>query len=263
VGTWGTGLYSGDFALDLRESLGAVCRLPRSGEQIVELLADLNPAARDPDDEDYTTFWLVVADQLHRRGIRSPAKERAIEIISKRTNLEVLAKLGMTEPDLKARARVLVALGEKLRARTTEKARKTLKRPEALVYGAGDVLIYPRDRTGTCRNPYCADEPNFIQTGWCGCVIVATGWAFEFLAWHQIVTCRRSWQERPTLKEVSGRINPISADVGTLSKVHAARIGLERLGSIPPPPIPLPSNGRIVDVVASGITAAQILAGWR
>ncbi len=109
MGTWGTGLYSDDFASDLRTSVAAICRLPFKGEQIVELLADLNPEARNPHGEGFTTFWLVVADQLHRRGIRSPAQERAIDIIAKRTNLEELAKLGMTGSDLKARERELAA----------------------------------------------------------------------------------------------------------------------------------------------------------
>lgn len=81
VGTWGPGLYSDDFAADLRTMVGTVSRLPLSGDEIVALLQDPEPGSAAPDDEDYTTFWLVVADQLHRRGIGSTAYERALAII--------------------------------------------------------------------------------------------------------------------------------------------------------------------------------------
>jgi hypothetical protein len=265
VGTWGTGLYSDDFASDLRTSVVAVCRLPLTGEQLVEVLVDLNPAAREPDDDEYTTFWLVVADQLHRRGIHSPAQERAIEILSRRTNLEMLARLGMTEAALKARERALSALGDKLRAPMIEKARKTLKKPQPLLYAAGDVLTYPVDSRENCYNPYLPNPAlaNFTQTGWSGCMVIATGRALDFLAWYQIATCGSPWKDRPTLEAVSGRIDVSRADVGTLSKAHAAHMRLELLGNAPPPPVPPPSKGRIIGVVASDISASNILSRWR
>ena len=71
VGAFGPGLYADDFAADLRTTVSTVCRLPLSRPELVATLEALEPAAAMPEDEDYTTFWLVVADQLHRRGIRS------------------------------------------------------------------------------------------------------------------------------------------------------------------------------------------------
>ena len=35
MGRWGTGLYSGDFAMDLRSTIRAVARLPFSADRLV------------------------------------------------------------------------------------------------------------------------------------------------------------------------------------------------------------------------------------
>lgn len=264
MGTWGTALYSDDHAADLRAAVGAVCRLPLDGERIVELLAELHPQARDPADDEHTTFWLVVADQLHRRGISSTAQARALEIISTGTNLQILAKLGMDARGLKARERVLAALADKLRAPVAQKPRKTLKAPEVLLFAPGDVLAHPVDSQGNCPNPYFASAAlgRFAPAGWSGCLVVATGRAFDYLAWYQIATSRGFWTQRPTLEEVAGRIDGSTADVGTLSKGHVVKMRLERLGTVPPPDLPPANPGRIRQVVSSDISAANLLSQW-
>ena len=81
MGAWGAGLYANDDALDLRSSLAAVCRLPYDGDQLVELLSRLNPDSHDATCEGHSTFWLVIADQFHKRGIRSVARERALACV--------------------------------------------------------------------------------------------------------------------------------------------------------------------------------------
>ena len=71
MGTWGTRLYSGDFAMDLRSTIGAVARLPFDGDRLVEILCEAEPgAANNSNDEEHTIFWLVVADQFARRANR-------------------------------------------------------------------------------------------------------------------------------------------------------------------------------------------------
>jgi hypothetical protein len=70
VGVWGTGLYSGDFALDLRSTVSAVARLPFDGDKLVDILCGTEPrAAKNSDDEEHATFWLVVADKFAKRSI--------------------------------------------------------------------------------------------------------------------------------------------------------------------------------------------------
>jgi hypothetical protein len=109
MGAWGTGLYSGDFAMDLRGTIGAVARLPFSADRVVDVLCDVEPgAARSSDDSDHTVFWLVVADQFAKRGIDSPrARETALSIIDEGRDRAAMAALGMREPDLRRRDRML------------------------------------------------------------------------------------------------------------------------------------------------------------
>ena len=38
MGAWGIGLYSGDFATDLKATISAVCRLPLDEEPLVEAI---------------------------------------------------------------------------------------------------------------------------------------------------------------------------------------------------------------------------------
>ena len=68
MGTWGTSLYAGDFAMDLRSTISAVAHLPFDADRLLEILCESEPdAANNPDDEDHTIFWLVVADQFAKR----------------------------------------------------------------------------------------------------------------------------------------------------------------------------------------------------
>jgi hypothetical protein len=105
MGVWATGLYSGDFALDLRSTITAVVKLPFDNERLVDILCESEAAAaHNPDDTDHATFWLVVADQFAKRGIESErAQEIALQIIDSGSDLQTLEKLGMQAADLRKR----------------------------------------------------------------------------------------------------------------------------------------------------------------
>jgi hypothetical protein len=45
MGLFGSGLYVGDFALDMRSALGAVLRLPFDPDRLVEILSERETAA--------------------------------------------------------------------------------------------------------------------------------------------------------------------------------------------------------------------------
>ncbi len=55
-------MYSCDVALDLKANIAAIVRLPIDAEAIVARIRALWRCADDPDDEDHTDFWLVLAD---------------------------------------------------------------------------------------------------------------------------------------------------------------------------------------------------------
>src|SRR5215467_13635605 len=142
MGVLGTGLYSRDFALDLRSAVGAVLRLPFDPDKLVDALSGTEPsAANKSSDEDHTTFWLVIADQFARRGIACDrVRTKALAIIDTGIDIAMLEKLGMKASDLRKRQRIL----DEVRARivgapTTNKPRTVLQKPEPLLMEIGDV----------------------------------------------------------------------------------------------------------------------------
>ena len=92
MGAWGGGLYDGDYALDLKGTLKAVLRAPLSDDEVLaELWASLGKGAVELDALDY---WLVLADQLERRGIRrQDIFERAIAIVEAGEDVAMLKEL--------------------------------------------------------------------------------------------------------------------------------------------------------------------------
>ncbi len=62
----------------------------------MDILSGIEPtAANNPDDEEHTTFWLVLADQFAKRGIACErVRDKALRIIDDGADLAILAKLG-------------------------------------------------------------------------------------------------------------------------------------------------------------------------
>lgn len=246
MGVFGAGLYSGDFALDLRSTVGAVLRLPFDPDKLVDLLSGTQPsAANNPNDEEHTTFWLVVADQFAKRGVAcGSVRSKALAIIDGGTDLATFERLGMTQSDLRKRRRVL----DELRARivaapTTNNPRNVLRKPRPLLMGVGDVLVYP-----TCGgkniNPYYPSKEKNIyytkngpepwrQDGWGAMVILDCGRAFDYLSWYRPATLAQSRTEKPTLDSLRGATLWKLESPGTCSASHFRKMELEKIGVLP------------------------------
>ena len=237
MGAWGTGLYSGDFALDMRSTIRAVARLPYHGDRLVELLCDSEPAAATrPDDPDHTVFWLVVADQFAKRSIDSPrAREMALSIIDQDRDLATFASLGMPPKDLERRRRVL----DEVRARLLSpiepgKPRPTLKQPQPYLFEIGDCYAYPTS-DGNPINPYFASldrTPSWRQDGWGVTVVVERGRAFDFLAWYRFVTVDAPFAEKPAAPPMEPTQRWLLRQPGTVTSLHIKRLRLDLLGSL-------------------------------
>lgn len=264
MGSWGPGLYSDDYALDLRAAISVVTRLPHDAPEIMRLLVELNPVAGEPDDEDYTTFWLVVADQMQKKGIESDARSQALGIIENGTNLAMLEMLGMGKGDLRKRAKMLDKLAEGLGEPPEPKQRRTLKKPQPLLVQPGEVYVFPVDSRANVYNPYFTkpDEARFVPAGWSSCLIVGTGHALDYLAWYQVAPSLEQWAERPDLAEAAGPIDPNKNSVGTISKSHLSRMRLELAGTIDPPSVAPPEHELVMSTVASDISASNALSRW-
>jgi hypothetical protein len=234
MGSWGVGLYSGDFAMDLRSTIGAVARLPFDGERLVEILCGTQPAAaHNPDHEDHTAFWLVLADQFAKRGIVCRSlREKAIEIIDSGSDLAVLSKLGMKPRDLSKRQNLLADLRTRLSAPETSTDRTVLKKPQTFVMDAGEVFVYPTSG-GQCINSYFSSKekiPGWNHDGWGAAIVVDRGRAFDFLAWYTMLTISYALTEKPTIAQLRAEPLWVLRNPGTCSPVHFKRLELEKIG---------------------------------
>lgn len=235
MGSWGTSLYSGDFAADLRRTVAVVARLPFDAEQLLDLMIEVEPAAaNNSNDDDHSVFWLVVADQLARRGVHSRrARDAALEIIDSGRDLEAMARLGMSERDRKKRALNLAELRSRLVASAETKRGAVLKRPQPFLWETGDVLVYPTSR-GRCINPYFRDKSlitgGWAQDGWGAAVIVERGRAFDFLTWYRPLVTTSVQAEKPHLDAIAARRNWRLDRPGTVTRLHIDRMEIERVG---------------------------------
>src|SRR5580658_555750 len=146
MGVFGAGLYSGDFALDLRSTISAVVRLPFDSDKLVHILCESETkVANAPGDEDHSTFWLVIADQFAKRSIACDrVRDKAIEIIDSDADVAMHEKRGMNASDLRKRRKMLKDLRERITAPAVRpRPRPVLKKPQALLMNIGDVFAYP------------------------------------------------------------------------------------------------------------------------
>jgi hypothetical protein len=146
MGPWGIGLYSDDFARDLKATISAVCRLPLDEEPLVDAICGSEPsAATDPADEDHTIFWLVLADQYEKRLIFSKrVREMAIAIIDGGKDAATMQGLGMKAAPIRKRGDKLAELPARLLAQPkASRERKTIKTSEPYVFDLYGVYAYP------------------------------------------------------------------------------------------------------------------------
>jgi len=135
MGAWGIGLYSGDFAMDLRTAISAVCRLPLDEEALVDAISQSESrAATDPANEDHPIFWLVLADQFEKRLVFSKrVRETTLAIIDGGKDAAMMQALGMKPADLRKRASKLAELRARLLAQPeARKSARQSKRPNRM-----------------------------------------------------------------------------------------------------------------------------------
>jgi hypothetical protein len=259
MGVWGIGLYSGDFARDLRNMVGALLRLPFDPERIVDIACETEPsAANDPKNEEHTTFWLVLADQFAKRGVLCDrVRTKALTLIDSGEDLATMATLGMKATDLRRRQTKLDELRSRIAAAsTTARPRNTLRAPQPLLMEIGDVLVYPTCG-GRCINPYFPSKEQdgrWTQDGWAAMVVIDSGRAFEYLSWYRTVNIAHAVVEQPSVDwlradELLWRLGwP-----GTCSASHFRKMELEKIGAFAVDPEKLK---KVFPIIKPGISAA-------
>jgi len=230
MGAWGSGLYANDEASDLKELLKAILRLPLQMDELVDLIAREMDAG-----EEQLTFWLVLADQFEKRGLRHAATtERAISIIENQTDIAELSNLGMPKNDLTTRLRENQKMLKRLLSPRPEKLRKTLSSPQKPVVAPNDLITFPTQQ-GRARNPYfAAGTEKFDVDGWGLFQVNEVGHEFGYLNWVSAFALSWSHTHRPSFEEA--RSKPVSGYLryGTLSKPHFKKMEIAILGRADP-----------------------------
>ena len=239
MGAWAAGLYSSDMAADMRVTVKSVLRLPLDEDRIVDILRDSETqAANDADNEDHTTFWLVLADQFEKRGIAHAAtREKAINIIDRGDDLMMMEKLGMKLADLRKRSAKLAELRARLTvAPRVSKPRATIKAPESYVLEVGVLYACPV-KGSNCINPYFSkkDFERFPWTpdGWRQFVVLDRGRAFDYLAWYQPLVCKKPVQQKPRIVEAGADLWWQLDWPKTCSPRHFDCMEIEAIGTLP------------------------------
>ena len=196
---------------------------------------------------DALDYWLVLADQFERRGIRrQDVFERAIAIIDAGEDLSMLEELEAEPKTIAERRKETTNLAERLRDPRPAKPRRPLKKPQPLLLEPGEALTWPTDR-GDSINPYVPEESlwklgGFTQDGWGFGIVTEAGHQFHVLAYYAVQVLKWRRAERPS-PELAVHCPRSAYHYGTISKLHLKRARVERLGRVPdeaigPPPEP-------------------------
>jgi hypothetical protein len=239
MGAWGIGLYSNDMAVDMRALVESALRLPFDEDRIVEIIRECEPtAADDNQNEDHTTFWLVLADQFQKRGVvHVPTREKAIGIIDRGDDLAMMERLGMKPADLRKRGAKLVELRERLATHARpSKPRTTLKEPQPYVFEVGVLYACPV-KGSAAINPYMGkknhDGSQWVADGWRQFVVLERGRAFDYLAWYQPIVCKKPVKEKPRLEDASDDLWWELETPKTCSPHQFGVMEIETLGPLP------------------------------
>jgi hypothetical protein len=271
MGAWGGGLYDGDFALDLKGTIKAVLRAPLSDDEVLaELWASLGKNAGEMDALDY---WVVLADQLERHGIRRPEVfERAVAIIEAGEDVAMLEALDAEPKTIAERQRETTKLLARLRDPRPAKKRRPLKTPEPLLLERGEALTWPTDG-GNSINPYVPEDQlwklgGFKQDGWGFGIVTEAGHHYHVLAYYAVQVLKWRRPERPSL-ELAVHCPRASYHYGTINALRLKRTKVERLGHVPdaaigPAPAPDEAHRRARRAVLRdlGLSAAFGLDAW-
>ena len=245
MGAWGVQLYQSDLALDVRDRFAVWSRIPLSPDKLVAAVA--GSAADDRTDEDYPELWLALADQLHVYGLEhEEAFARAREIIVDGLDAATLSARGLSTRDSAKRAVVLEALLQRwTKPHPKPKRRKLLAAPEAHAFGAGTIVAYPTCGGEAANYADVKNRLGWFADGWGSALIVATGHELGWFAWSAAARLSVHGPAKPSLKQALAAsienqpwdMNPsgkgtLAVQIGSLSPLHAGRMGFISLGSV-------------------------------
>ncbi|MGQ0444015.1 MAG: hypothetical protein ACT4O2_02535 [Beijerinckiaceae bacterium] len=284
MGTWSAALYGSDAANEIRDNIKELLRAPLDEYAIVAKLSEAYPNLKDQADEEYPDMWLALADQFHTHGVvAATAYATANAIIDSGLDLKTKRACGMVERDLKKRAKLL----EELRAKWAKPHPKPVKRkvqetPDALIFDAGDCIVYPVTETGRTLIPDLATsekDRDWKHFGYGAPAVLARGRYLDIFSWYGVARLSICGPEKPTLeacasamidsqttvlRERLGEKPALCIDTSRLSPLQARKMHIETVGRL------APNEKTIREDLARvfrpgftpGICLANELSGW-
>jgi hypothetical protein len=234
MGAWGGGLYQSDFGSGLRADISGFLKAPLSDDELLAKIAGMHGSGEDDDHVDAFDYWLVLADQLERRGFhRQDVFDRAIRIIEGGEDVAALERLDAEAGMIVARRKETGLLLERLRNPRPAKPRRALSKPQPLLFEVGEALIWPTDRGNPFSEFLPVDRDEFEPDGWGFGIITDSGHEYGVFAFYalQVLMWRRP--ERPSV-ELAAHCRRSDHHYGTVGKRALEHLRVERLGKVPP-----------------------------
>ena len=203
MGAWGVGLFANDLSRDVKDAFKDLVRLPFSEVELIEAMLQAFPSGRDANDEEYTDFWLALADLFHAYGIASSeVTERARAIVESGADLKMKRALDMSESDLRKREKLLnELLGKWCIPAVKPKQRRIMKRPEPFLFEGSDCVVFPtQGGNGAPAFMNAADiAMQFAPDGWGAFVVLATARRYGYWACYLVGRLHLRTRNKPTL----------------------------------------------------------------
>ena len=196
-------------------------------EVLAELWTSYGARAGEADALDY---WLVLADQLERCGIRrQDVFDRAIAIIEAGEDVAMLKELEAEPKTIAERRKETTKLLARLRDPRPAKRRRPLKTPQPLLLEPGEALTWPTEG-GNSINPYVAEDQlwklgGFTADGWGFGIVTDAGHHYQVLAYYAVQVLKWRRPERPS-PELAAHCPRSRHRYGTINeRQHEARPG--------------------------------------
>jgi hypothetical protein len=215
VGAWGTGIFEGDLAADIRhEWREAIMEGAQPGDATRKLVEQYGPLlAHDPDES--VVFWLALsAVQAETGRLQADVRDRALALIEAGGDLHLWEESG--EAAMRTRERALARLAEKLRGPQRPPAR--LRRPPIRTspLDIGDVVRIRSVHDETEGLFVVIDEESAWPPGSTDPVVVALPWT------GGVLPSSEQMARLPLVIEEA----PGGGEIRTFNKVvHTARSG--------------------------------------
>ena len=206
MGSWGAGLYSDDSAADLKNTIALLDKVPITSDRLLEILIESYGESVALTADAGPTFWLVVADQFEKKGIRSTrAFEQAQAAIATGADLRDLEARGMEARDLKKRAKIHAELEARLKKPRPEKPRPAGGKPPDFVVDIGEVYAFPTMRSQAFNAWYASwEQAKFVPDGWGAMLVLDRGRVFDWLPWCAVASLTVDPSREPSLQDAVG-----------------------------------------------------------